>query len=170
LQLIIGILVGLAAGLLLAATWRGQKPIPQLPPPEAPAGGQAPAESTAGETATLTQRLHTLEALFAPLTSSYAHPRELAEQRDFVEAVRLLQGPDVALSTVMQYVTGTNWTLACAALAALIGRADRNETVDDVVAHFDKLYPWPMYFALEYFTVVEPRPPVGAPAAGAKDW
>jgi ATP-dependent Clp protease ATP-binding subunit ClpC len=170
LQLIIGILVGLAAGLLLAATWRGQKPIPQLPPPEPPAGGQAPAESTAGETATLTQRLHTLEAVFAPLASSYAHPRELEEQRDFVEAVRLLQGPEVPLSTVMQYVTGTNWTLACAALAALIGRADRNEAIDDVVAHFDKLYPWPMYFALRYFTVVEPRPPLGAPVAGAKDW
>ena len=38
------------------------------------------------------------------------------------------------------------------------------------MAHFDKLYPWPIYFALEYLNVVEPRPPVGAPAAGAKDW
>jgi len=121
-------------------------------------------------TETLTARLHTLEAVFAPLASSYAHPRELEEQRDFAEAVRLLQSPDVLLYTVMQYVTGTNWTLACAALAALIGRADRDDAMDDVVAHFDKLYPWPMYFALKYFTVAEPRPPVGAPAAGAKDW
>ncbi len=27
-----------------------------------------------------------------------------------------------------------------------------------------------MYFALEYFLAVEPRPPVGAPVAGAKEW
>ena len=111
-----------------------------------------------------------LEAVFAPLASSYAHPRELEEQREFVEAVRLLQGPDVPLYTVMQYVTGTNWTLACAALAALIGRPDRDDAVDDVLAHFDKLYPWPIYFALTYFAVAEPRPPVGAPVVGAKDW
>ena len=171
MQLLVGILLGLAAGLLLAATWRGQKPLLQLPKPDAPAVGQAPTESAAPSvTETLTARLHSLEAVFAPLASSYAHPRELEEQRDFAEAVRLLQSPDVLLYTVMQYVTGTNWTLACAALAALIGRADRDDAVDDVVAHFDKLYPWPMYFALKYFTVAEPRPPVGAPAAGAKDW
>jgi ATP-dependent Clp protease ATP-binding subunit ClpC len=173
LQLLIGILVGLAAGLLLAAAWRGQKPLPQSPKPDAPAVGQASTESAAAapsETETLTARLYGLETVFAPLASSYAHPRELEEQRDFAEAVRLLQSPDVPLYTVMQYVTGTNWTLACAALAALIGRADRDDAVDDVVAHFDKLYPWPMYFALKYFTVAEPRPPVGAPAAGAKDW
>ena len=123
-----------------------------------------------GETETLTQRLHSLDAVFAPLASNYAHPRELEEQREFLEAVRLLQSPGVPQHTVMQYVTGTNWTLACAALAALIGRADRDEAVDDVLAHFDKLYPWPIYFALKYFTVAEPRPPVGAPAVGAKDW
>ena len=122
------------------------------------------------ETETLTARLHRLEAVFAPLASSYAHPRELEEQPQFVEAVGLLQGPDVPLSTVMQYVTGTNWTLACAALATLVGRPDRDDAVDDVLAHFDKLYPWPIYFALAYFAVAEPRPPVGAPVVGAKDW
>ena len=39
-----------------------------------------------------------------------------------------------------------------------------------MVAHFDKLAPWAMYFALEYFLAVEPRPPVGAAVAGAKEW
>ncbi len=43
--------------------------------------------------------------------------------------------------------------------------------MEQVVAHFDKLYPWPMHFALEYFSAAEqPRPAVGAPLAGAKDW
>jgi ATP-dependent Clp protease ATP-binding subunit ClpC len=171
LQLLLGILVGLAAGWLLAVAWREQKAVPQLlPPPATPTDGQAPTQSAVDETETLTARLHRLEAVFAPLASSYAHPRELEEQPQFVEAVGLLQGPDVPLSTVMQYVTGTNWTLACAALATLVGRPDRDDAVDDVLAHFDKLYPWPVYFALAYFAVAEPRPPVGAPVVGAKDW
>ena len=173
MQLLVGILVGLAAGLLLAATWRGQKAV--APAAEAGctggwAGSHGKRRGTPSVTETLTARLHSLEAVFAPLASNYAHPRELEEQRDFAEAVRLLQSPDVPLDTVMQYVPAPTGPLACAALAALIGRADRGEAVDDVVAHFDKLYPWPMYFALEYFLVAEPRPPVGAPVAGAKDW
>ena len=65
---------------------------------------------------------------------------------------------------------GANWPLACAGLAALRKRADRSERADLVVAQFEKLYPWPIYFALAYLLAVEPRPPVGDPAAGAKDW
>src|SRR5262249_12190048 len=60
--------------------------------------------------------------------------------------------------------------LACAALAALKRRAARSERSDQVVAHFEKLYPWPIHFALEYLLAVEPRPPVGDPVAGAKEW
>ena len=56
------------------------------------------------------------------------------------------------------------------ALAALRQRADRSERSDEVVAHFEKLYPWPIYFALAYLVAVEPRPPAGDPVAGAKDW
>src|SRR5262249_49851435 len=63
-----------------------------------------------------------------------------------------------------------NWPLACAALAALRRRADRSERSDEVVTHFEKLYPWPIHFALAYLLAVDPRPPVGDPAAGAKDW
>jgi ATP-dependent Clp protease ATP-binding subunit ClpC len=39
-----------------------------------------------------------------------------------------------------------------------------------VLAHFDKLAPWAMYFALGFCAAVEPRPAVGAPLAGARDW
>jgi ATP-dependent Clp protease ATP-binding subunit ClpC len=171
LQFLVGVLLGLAAGLWLAYTWRAQKPPLQLPKPDAPSAGQAPASAAAAtEAQSLSERLHGLEAVFAPLASNYAHPRELEEQRDFAEAVRLLQSPDVLQFTVLQYVVGTNWALACAALAALAGRSDRDEAVDEVLAHFDKLYPWPIYFALKYFMAAEPRPPSGAPAAGAKDW
>ena len=39
-----------------------------------------------------------------------------------------------------------------------------------MVAQFDRVAPWAMYFALEYFLTAEPRPPVGAAVAGAKEW
>jgi ATP-dependent Clp protease ATP-binding subunit ClpC len=173
-QFVVGILIGLAVGLVLAAAWRGQdaaKPAPPAPNPDASGSGPfpQPAELPA-PTAALTSRLYALEAVFSPLASNYAHPRELEGQQDFAQAVRLLEDSAVSLETVMQYVTGTNWTLACAALSALAKRTDRNDAVDDVLAQFDKLYPWPIYFALDYLTRVEPRPPVGATVVGAKDW
>ena len=124
---------------------------------------------TAADTS-LSARLHGLEAVFSPLASNLAHPRELEDQQQFAEAVKLLEDPGVPLDTVMQYALGANWPLACAGLAALRKRADRSERADLVVAQFEKLYPWPIYFALAYLLAVEPRPPVGDPAAGAKDW
>ena len=111
----------------------------------------------------LSTRLHSLEAVFSPLASNLAHPRELEDQPQFAEAVKLLEDPAVPLDTVMQYALGANWPLACAGLAALRRRADRSERSDQVVAHFEKLYPWPIYFALAYLLAVEPRPPVGDP-------
>jgi ATP-dependent Clp protease ATP-binding subunit ClpC len=120
--------------------------------------------------ASLSAHLHELEGVFSPLASNYAHPRELESQPQFAEAVKLLADAAVPLDTVMQYALGANWPLACAGLAALTQRADRHERVDDVVAQFEKLYPWPIYFALKCLVAVEPRPPVGAPVVGAKDW
>src|SRR5205085_9268592 len=106
----------------------------------APVLAQAEPEVVATAADSLSARLHALEAVFSPLASNYAHPRELEDQPQFAEAVRLLQDPDVPLDTVMQYALGANWPLACAGLAALRRRADRSERSDQVVAHFEKLY------------------------------
>lgn len=157
----------------LAAGWRklieaaGETPGAQTPATPVPALAP-PAEAAAGEP--LSARLQELENVFSPTTHSAAHPRELGDQPQFVEAVGLLKAPGVPLDTVLQYALGANWALASAALAALKQRPDGGLVVDEVVRHFDKLYPWPMHFALEYFLAVQPRPPIGAPLLGAKDW
>lgn len=120
---------------------------------------------------TLSARLHRLESVFAPSAATAAHPRELSEQRTFQEAVALLVADGVPLDTVLQYALGANWGLACAALAALRSRQDGQQAMSQIVAHFDKLYPWPMHFALDYLaSAPEPRPAVGAPVAAAKEW
>jgi hypothetical protein len=118
----------------------------------------------------LTARLHHLEAGFAAFAASSAHPRELPEHPDFQNAVNLLADRAVPLDVVMQYALGANWPLSCVALAALPRRGDNASAIESVVAQFDRLAPWAMYFALAYFAQVEPRPPVGVPVVGAKDW
>jgi hypothetical protein len=142
-----------ARGVLLRAVQIGKV--------ELPADYSTSDAGTAAAATSLSTRLHGLEAVFSPLASNLAHPRELEDQQQFAEAVRLLEDPGVPLDTVMQYALGANWPLACAALAALKKRADRSERADEDVAHFEKLYPWPIYFALAYLLAVEPRAPVG---------
>ncbi len=172
LDLIVGLLVGVGGGIWLAPIWRelmaslgwGKSKS------EADKKPAAPAPTAAQATENLTQRLHALEAVFGPLASNYAHPRELEDQKEFAEAVGLLESPAAPLETVKQYALGANWPLACVALAALKARGDGSDLADDVVAHFDKIYPWPIYFALKYLCAVDFRPEIGAPVVAAKEW
>ena len=177
----LAILIGAAVIWLLREAyqrWEKQRR-PASPPiapgvPATPAAPPAPAapitidhDATAGPVST---RLHELDAQFAPFANNSAHPRELLENAAFKEAVALLADSATPLETVMQYAQGLSWTLACAAFAALAQRDDRSQVVDRVMAQFDRLAPWPMYFALDYLMHVEPKPPVGAVVTGAKGW
>ncbi len=116
----------------------------------------------------LADRLQELERALLRSGSSCANPLELAEQAPFQQALGLLADEDVDLDTVVRYATG-EWALACAALAALARRTDGSDAVDRILIQFDRLTPWAMHFALAYFVVIEPRPPVGAPLVSAKD-
>jgi ATP-dependent Clp protease ATP-binding subunit ClpC len=115
-------------------------------------------------------RLRRLGGAFDPFTSGIAHPSELLEHRDFLEAVSLLKDPGVTLQIVMQYAQGTNLNLSCAAFNALKERPDRAQALDGVVAAIGNLSPWSMYFALEVLLAADPRPPAGAAVAGARYW
>ncbi|MGB6535279.1 MAG: AAA family ATPase [Xanthobacteraceae bacterium] len=118
----------------------------------------------------LTTRIYELNALFAPFGSNAAHPSDLYAQPDFREAVRLLALPEVPLASVLQFVEGNSWSLTCAALAALKARPERGKVAKQVLRQCAELSAWPMYFALDFFLHAEPRLPVGAPFAYAKDW
>ena len=156
---------------VLVAVWIGRTIINRRAAARARAAAQQSVQiEHVTDPGVLSAELHNLDAVFAPFAGASAHPRELAEHASFKEAVALLAKPAVPMATIMQYVQGVNWTLSCAAVAALIRRPDRDEVIDEVVGHFDRLAPWAMYFGLEYFLSVQPRPPVGAAVAGAKDW
>ncbi len=169
----------------LASPAKKQPADPPAPAPDAaePAARDAPddllkpeeleeldaALATALPEPPLAERLQELELVLVRFGSSCAHPRELAEQAPFQEAVGLLADEDVDLDTVARYAVGADWMLACAALAALAKRADGGDAVDQILTQFDRLTAWAVCFALAYFVATEPRPPVGAPLVSAKD-
>ncbi len=163
-------LLGLAACIwwLSGALRRRLKGIRKAAPLSS-AGGSGVTPELAGPD-TFTKRLYGLAEQFDAFANASAHPRELADHAAFKQAADLLAGPEVSLQTVLQYAQGTNWAIACAALAALSLRADGGGAVDRVVAQCDKLTAWPMYFALDFFCKTSPRPPAGAPVVGAKEW
>ena len=118
----------------------------------------------------LTVQLYELDKTFGPFGSNAAHASALHAQPQFAEAVALLARPSVPLGVVLQYVEGNSWSLASAALAALTKRSDRGEAIERVLLQCEHFAPWTMYFALEFLAEAEPRVPVGAPLACARDW
>ncbi len=129
----------------------------------------APA-SGAVDVGKLADRLHELEKTFGPFGSNAAHPSALLSQPHFIELMQLLAQPALSINVVLQYVEGNSWALSSAALAALRKRADASAAIDRVLAQCEYYSPWAMYFALEFLAQAKPRPPVGAPAAYAKEW
>jgi ATP-dependent Clp protease ATP-binding subunit ClpC len=183
------VLIVFVAAIGLLQAWRARRPAPQLqPPPEtqaatppvtteesaiAPGEPNPPAAAASPpvpEPPSLDAQLSRLEKDYQVLGTSAAHPRELAENAEFKEAVSLLRDPDIDLETVVHYAKGSNWALACAALAALPQRYDGEDAVDQILWQFHQLVPWAMYFALAYLVEISPRPPVGAPVVSAQSW
>ncbi len=148
----------------------GAKVEQETPAISAAAVPDASVTSDTNSSGSLAQHLHELEGAIASFGSSSAHPGELSQHAEFKRAASLLADHTVPLATVLQYALGANWALSCAGLAALSAREDREQAADQVSAHFDKLAPWAMYFAFEYFLQLQERPPVGVAAVGAKEW
>ncbi len=132
------------------------------------AASKATAESDAA--LALTRRLRELYGVADDELDHTAHAREVSANAKFQEARRLLVDKAVPLETVRDYAVGTNWFFSCAALSALCDRDDGRDAASTVLAFFDTLPPWSMYFALKFFCTADPRPPVGEPLASASEW
>lgn len=153
---------------------------PQAPSPAAAASAAANAVAAVtgdmtspvatAEPQSLASRLQELFELIEAELNTSAPARELAANPRLLEARRLLADSSVPLDTVRDYAIGSTWFPSCAALAALCDRDDRDDAVDTVVVFFDALSPWAVYFALKLFLAADPRPPVGAPLAAAREW
>ena len=155
----------------LAAAWRKLIEAGETSAAQTPASPLLPShprrEAAAGEP--LSARLQEFENVFSPTTHSAAHPRELSEQPQFLEAVALLKAPGVPLDTVLQYALGANWALACAALAALKQRPTAGRSSTRSCGTSTSSIPG-RCTSRSSISCAQPRPPVGAPVLGAKDW
>ena len=107
-------------------------------------------------------RFQALGAALSSAGDASSHPRDLGSNPVFHEAVDLLESPGVPLSLVLDYAMGANWMPATVACAALSGRSDSDAASAQIARHFRHLSPWPMYYALQYFTKVSERPAVGS--------
>ena len=140
--------VTIGAALCVILLWVRAKGTP--PPPSA-----APSQDPAA-------RFHALSAALDSAGESSSHPRDLGSNETFRDAVALLASPDVPLSVVTDYATGANWMPSTVACAALCERADGDAAAAVIVRHFRHLAPWPMFYALHYFTKLSERPPLGS--------
>ena len=99
------------------------------------------------------------------------HPEELAEQREFREAVELLKPDTVALETVLQYATGRELGARLRRHRRAEGARRRRAGHGAGGGAFRQALPLAHVLRAQVFRRrQQPRPPVGAPFAGAKDW
>ena len=155
---------------ILFAIWRRRDERQSSRPPTVVQEEKPVAPPPAVPVESFTQRLNRLSNALAPLADQTAHPRELTELPEFRRAVDAFRDSQVPLALLRQYIFGDNWPLSCAALAALRWHPERNLLIGSVLAQMSKLRPWALPFALDCISSCEPRPPVGAPAAGALGW
>lgn len=141
-------------------------PIRQAKQPTQPETPQPPG---AGDE-TLSIKLHRLGQKIEEFVTSSSHPNDLTDRAEFNEAVGLLSNSDVPLDTVVQYATGANANLACAAFAALAQRPDRDKAASAILRRLGNIWPYPIYFALLYLDAVKDRPAMGAPVAYVQPW
>ena len=156
--LIVLIGVAVSAYLLVRRAAGSQTPIAPVTP-----------DPAAVESAAPTGRLQALSERLNAVGEASAHPRDVADNPTFREAVQILE-QRVTLDVVTDYISGANWMLAAAACAALTKRADRQAAADAILAGFRHLRPWPMYYALRCFDSLDSPPPAGALVLHCPEW
>lgn len=167
--------IGFGAGVLVTLGLLRQRQDPtsdsaNQQPEETATHDAGESEPAPGKIETLGAKLYRLSVPLEIFGDSTAHPGQLADKSEFQEASDLLRSGDVPLDTVTQYALGANWTLACAALDALLHRPDREDASLAVMNQMGRLRPWSLHYALEYLLSLDTRLPSGAAVAGADSW
>ena len=145
-------------------TWLRRRHAEAAPAPVAPQDviQDAPAPPSA--------RLQKLTDILNAIGEASAHPRDLADNATFRQAVEIFSSTDVDIQMVQDYVIGANWMLATAACAALCTRADREDASTTVASSFRHLRPWTIYYALRYIETLDDRPPIGELILNCPEW
>jgi ATP-dependent Clp protease ATP-binding subunit ClpC len=160
--LIIAVVIVVYAGLL--AWWRSRS----TAAPASVVPHETPSSDAATETPSV--RLQKMADTLNAIGESSAHPRDLADNPVFQQAVAIFASHDVDIQMVQDYVIGANWMLATAACAALCTRPDRETASSTVAGSFRHLRPWTIYYALRYIESLDDRPSIGQLLVGCPEW
>ena len=115
-------------------------------------------------------RLRRLCDQMSMLTEKVSHSREIADEPQFKEMVRILSEPELPLEHVQDYAFGNSWPHSCAALAALAERKDGGAASDAVIRNFGSFGVWQMAFALDYVATLDGAVAAGAPLLRHEPW
>ena len=99
-----------------------------------------------------------------------AHPQDLLERTEFQEGVDLLSHPDFTVTELISYGAGDNLGIACMALEALNRRADEDDVATPLLATVNRVYAWPLYYALQALRPSPAYSMIGAVLAQTNDW
>lgn len=164
--------IGLIAALAVAAALlRGRLQARRVATPPAAAVPESPTNDPAGEEqASLPATLAPIGKSLSAIEDNVSHPDQLSEFAEFKAATAALRRPDATLDLICQYALGDNWPMACAAFVVLAERPDRQAALDRILPVLPRLWPYPITFALRYFTALEKRPPLGTAFVAVQPW
>lgn len=121
-------------------------------------------------TPTRAVRLRQLCNDMAMLTENIAHPRELSDEPQFKEMVRILADSEMPFDDVKAYVFGNSWPHSCAALQAMQSRDDGDRIVDVVIDNLNGLGIWQIAYALDLLATKADKCPAGSVLLHHESW
>ena len=135
--------------------------------------GKAAAQPPASRESPASSPAERVQPLIAPLDKEFAacaHPSDLALYPAFRDVVKLLADPALPLEAVLQYGTGSNVALSCAAFAAIAVRPDVDAAAPKVIGMVGNVGLWPLHHALHAIASAKRPWPLGVTLARARTW
>ncbi|MEM8487714.1 MAG: AAA family ATPase [Bacteroidota bacterium] len=171
-QLFIGLLIGFAVAWFIgrsrrvtASTANDAQPLKSSPAPEP----EREAVGLPTEKPSLNSLYELVEQLESFLNKT-AHPQDLLERTEFQEGVDLLSHPGFTVTELISYGAGDNLGIACMALEALNRRAEEEDVATPLLATINRVYAWPLYYALQALPPSPAYSMIGAVLAQTNDW
>ncbi len=164
-QLFIGLVVGFGIAWYLG--WRRRaKPVESIP--VSTFADSSPVEETPGRPGL--NALYALVEKLEPFLNKTAHPRDILGHEAFQKGVALLVHPGFEASELISYGAGDNLGIACMAWEALNQRPDVHEASEDIIGSLNRVYAWPLFFALRALKPTPEKSTIGAVVAQTNEW
>ncbi len=114
--------------------------------------------------------LYVLAERIEPFLNRSAHPRDILTHGPFLEGVDLLSAPGIGDGSLVGYALGENLPISCMAFEALTRRPADPAIAGQLLDNLERVYLWPLFFALRALTVHLGPQGIGRLTASAQGW